>query len=146
MNIYKKKIKLETEKQADFIDITEEIKNVVKDSGFTNGQVLVFSPHSTASIAVNQNESLLIQDFTKTLYRIAPIDERYNHDSFELSRKKTSDGRSNGHSHCKNVMLGCSETLILSDGELVLGERQSVFFVELDGGRKRDYLIQILGE
>ncbi len=143
---YYKKIKLATKQQLDFIDITEEVKEVVEESKVKKGQVVIFSPHTTASIVINHNEPLLLQDLGRILYSIAPIDERYNHDIFELSKKNASDGRSNGHSHCKNVILGCSQNLIIEDGEMLLGDRQSIFFTELDGGRKRDYVIQIMGE
>lgn len=146
MNIYKKQIEIETKNQIDFIDITDEIKEAIKESKIKDGQVLIFSPHTTASILINHNEPMLLQDFSRILYRLAPIDDRYNHDLFELSKKNLSDGRSNGHSHCKNIILGCSESLILAEGKIILGKRQSIFFVELDGGRKRDYFVQVSGE
>jgi secondary thiamine-phosphate synthase enzyme len=65
---------------------------------------------------------------------------------FELTKVTKSDGRSNGHSHCMNIFLGNSETIPVENGVLLLGERQSIFFVELDGGRKRDYIIHVMGE
>ncbi len=141
-----KKINLTTKQQLEFIDITEDVKEVVEESGAKKGQAVIFSPHTTASIVINHNEPLLLQDLGRILYGIAPIDERYNHDIFELSKKNSSDGRSNGHSHCKNVILGCNQNLVIENGELLLGERQSIFFTELDGGRKRDYIVQVIGE
>ena len=80
------------------------------------------------------------------LYRLAPIDERYSHDLFELKTGSNSDGRSNGHSHCKNLLIGVSEIIPIEDGKMLLGERQNIFLVELDGARKRDAVVQVIGE
>jgi len=146
MKIQKQTILKESKSQIEFIDITHDVEEVVAASGVKNGQVLVFSPHATASIAVNENESLLLQDFQRLLYKLVPIDERYSHDLFELKRTVRSDGRSNGHSHCKNFLLGASETIPVEAGKMLLGEHQNIFFVELDGARKRDIVVQVMGE
>ena len=146
MKIQKQTIVKESKSQIEFIDITHDIEEIITSSGIKNGQVLVFSPHATASIAINENENLLLQDFQRLLYKLVPIDERYSHDLFELKRVARSDGRSNGHSHCKNFLLGASETIPVADGKMLLGEHQNIFFVELDGARKRDVIIQIMGE
>ncbi|MFA5871960.1 MAG: secondary thiamine-phosphate synthase enzyme YjbQ [Parcubacteria group bacterium] len=146
MKIHKQKVEKETRSQIEFVDITHDVEEVVNASGIKNGQVLVFSGHTTVGIAINQNESLLIQDFQRLLYRLVPIDERYSHDLFELKSGSTSDGRSNGHSHCKNLILGVSETIPIEGGRMLLGDRQNIFLVELDGGRKRDIAVQVIGE
>ncbi len=145
MKIHRQKINLESTAQIEFINITDEVEKVVEKSGVREGQVLIYSPHTTASIIVNHNESMLIQDFMRTLYRLAPVSDRYSHDLFELNRSKTSDGRSNGHSHCKAMLLGVSQTLPVAKGKIILGERQNIFFVETDGARKRDALVQVIG-
>lgn len=146
MKVFLEKVLLATSGHLEFIDITEKIEDLVEKSGIRTGQVLIFSPHTTAAIAINQSESMLLKDFTRMLYRLVPIDERYDHDLFEITKKRLSDGRSNGHSHCKNILLNRSETLILQKGKVILGDKQNIFFVELDGGRSRDYWVQIIGE
>jgi len=146
MNVYKQKIEKESRSQIEFIDITHEVEEAVRESKIKNGQVLVFSPHTTVGISINQNETLLMQDFQRLLYKLVPIDERYSHDLFELKSGSKSDGRSNGHSHCKNLILGVSEVVPIEEGKLLLGERQNIFMVELDGGRKRDIIVQVMGE
>ena len=88
---------------------------------------------------------MLIQDFMRTLYRLVPVSDRYSHDLFELNRATTSDGRSNGHSHCKAMLLGVSQTIPVEKGHMALTEKQSVFFLELDGARKRDVIVQVMG-
>ncbi len=140
------KINLQSHNQIEFIDITDKVQEVVENSGIKNGLVLVFSPHTTASITVNHNEAMLVQDMSRMLYKLAPIDERYSHDMFELNRINKSDGRSNGHSHCKNIFLGISEFFPVEKGEIILGKKQSIFFVELDGARKRDFWVKVIGE
>jgi len=146
MKIHKQKIIRESKSQIEFINITPDVDEALSQAGIKNGQVLVFSPHATASIAINENESLLLQDFQRLLYRLVPIDERYSHDLFELKRTVRSDGRSNGHSHCKNFLLGSSETVPVENGKMILGEHQHIFLVELDGARKRDVIVQVMGE
>ncbi len=146
MKIQKQIIQKESKSQIEFIDITHDVEEFVTASGVKNGQVLVFSPHSTASVAINENESLLLQDFQRLLYRLVPIDERYSHDLFELKRTVRSDGRSNGHSHCKDFLLGASETIPVEEGKMLLGKHQNIFLVEMDGARKRDVTVQVMGE
>lgn len=145
MKVHKERIDLQTNTQIEFIDITEQVEEVVEKSGIREGQVLVFSPHTTSSIVINHNESMLIQDFMRTLYRLIPVSDRYSHDLFELNRANNSDGRSNGHSHCKAIMLGGSQTVPIEKGKLELSPKQSVFYVEMDGARKRDYIVQVIG-
>lgn len=146
MIIHKQIIEKDSKSQIEFIDITHDVEDAVTASKVQNGQVLVFSPHATASIAINENESLLLQDFQRLLYKLVPVEERYSHDLFELKRTQRSDGRSNGHSHCKDLILGVSQTIPISDGKLLLGSHQNVFFVEMDGARKRDVIVQVMGE
>lgn len=141
-----KKINLETKKQFELVDITEMVKQAVAASGVLEGIALVFNPHTTAAIRLNHNEPLLLQDFMKLVYRLAPVDISYSHDLFELRQNLAVNERSNGHAHVKAFLFGSSETLAVSGGQALLGEKQSVFFVEFDGGRKRDFYVQVLGE
>ncbi len=146
MKIYKERINLESKTQIEFMDITDQVQEIVARSGVREGQVLIYVPHTTMGVAINHNESMLLQDFMRVLYKIVPVDAQYSHDLFELRRKAaSSDGRSNGHSHCKAILLGNSETVPVEKGKLVLTERQNIFVVEFDGARKRDAVIQIIG-
>lgn len=146
MKIYKERIDLESKAQIEFMDITNQVEEVVERSGVREGQVLVYVPHTTMGVAINHNESMLLQDFMRVLYKIVPVDAQYSHDLFELRRQSgTADGRSNGHSHCKAILLGNSETIPVEKGKLVLTERQNIFAVEFDGSRKRDAIVQVIG-
>lgn len=140
------KLILESKKQFELIDLTGKVGEVLNSSGITNGTVTVFSPHTTAAIKLNHNEPLLIQDIMKMLYRIVPVDINYSHDLFEIRTGIEAGERSNGHAHVKAFLLGSSETIPVADKKMMLGDRQSIFFVELDGGRMRDVVVQIVGE
>ena len=145
MKAYKKTITVESKAQAEFIDVTDQVQEAVDYSGVREGQVTVFAPHTTMGIVVNHNEPMLLQDFMKIIYRIAPRENQYSHDLFELRRNNTADGRSNGHSHCKSMLVGVSETIPVEKGKMMITERQSIFAVEFDGARKRDILISVMG-
>ncbi len=141
-----KHIELVTKKQFELIDITPAVKTAVADSGVASGLALVYNPHTTAAIRANHNEPLLVQDIMKTLYRLVPLDVSYSHDLFEVREQVAVNERSNGHAHVKGFLLGSSETFIVEQGQLLLGQKQSIFFVELDGGRNRDYYVKVMGE
>lgn len=145
MKIHKERIEFKTTTQIEFVDITERVQDIVSRSGIREGQVLVYVPHTTMGVAINHNESMLLQDFMRILYKIVPVDDHYSHDLFELRRESKSDGRSNGHSHCKAILLGNSETIPVEKGNVLLTERQNIFAVEFDGARDRDAVIQVIG-
>lgn len=145
VKIHKQNLPLESKNQIEFMDITEDVKKIVSDSGIREGTVTVFTPHTTMGIVVNQNEPMLMQDFMRVLYKLAPMDDRYSHDLFELRKNTKSDGRSNGHSHCKSFLTGVSQTIPIEKGKLLLTERQSILAIEFDGSRKRDVIIHVMG-
>lgn len=145
MKIYKQTIEINSASQVEFIDITDKVSEIIDNSGVREGQVLIYSPHTSANIVVNHNERMLLQDFMRVLYRIVPINDNYSHDTFELNRLNKSDGRSNGHSHCKSMLLSVSETIPIERGKMCLTEKQSIFMAEMDGARKRDIIIQVIG-
>lgn len=144
--VYKSEIALETKTQFELIDITRQVGQAVGRSRCKQGICVIFSTHTTAAIRINHCEPLLKQDIMKCLYRIAPVDINYAHDFFEIRQKVRPDERTNGHAHVKAFLLGESESVPIQKGKLALGSRQSIFFVELDGGRKRQVIIQIVGE
>jgi secondary thiamine-phosphate synthase enzyme len=145
LKIYKQKIDFETKTQFEFVDITDRVQETIDNSGVREGQALIFIPHTTMGMLINYNEPMLLQDFMKILYRLAPVDDQYSHDMFELKRSKMADGRSNGHSHCKSFLTGVNQTVPIEKGKMMLGERQHIFIVEFDGARHRDAIIQVMG-
>lgn len=145
MKVHQEKIDLESKTQIEFFDLTSRIQDIIEKSEVREGSVVVFAPHTTMGVVINHNEPMLIQDFMRILYKMVPMDDRYSHDLFELRKASQSDGRSNGHSHCKSFLTGVSQTVPISKGKLVMTPKQSIFAVEFDGSRKRDVVIQVMG-
>lgn len=145
IKIHKQKIEFESTTQIEFVDITEKVQDIVESSGIREGSVLVYVPHTTMGVAINHNEPMLLQDFMRVLYKVVPMDDRYSHDLFELRKGKTSDARSNGHSHCKSLLIGVSETIPIERGKIMINSSQSLFAIEFDGARKRDVIVQVMG-
>jgi secondary thiamine-phosphate synthase enzyme len=140
------KLKLKTQKQFELVDVTEKVKMVLASSGIASGTVTVFAPHTTAAVRINHNEPLLIQDIIKMIYRLVPVDQNYSHDLFEIRSGIEAGERSNGHAHVKAFLLGSSETIPVENKQMQLGNKQSIFFVELDGGRERQVMVAVSGE
>ncbi len=151
-------IKTSTKEKHQFIDLTAEIKEIVRDSKIGNGVVNIVSRHTTTALLLNENETLLLRDFLRELRRILPAESDttrysnnyYEHDNME-ERRKTSPHLScneckNGDSHCRSIFLTNSQTLNVVNGELDLGRWQSVIFWELDLGKDREISVMVMGE
>jgi secondary thiamine-phosphate synthase enzyme len=145
IKIHKQKLELESKNQIEFFDVTSKVQEIVDESGVREGNVLIFAPHTTMGIVINHNEPMLIQDFMRILYKVVPMDDHYSHDLFELRKTSKSDGRSNGHSHCKSFLTGVSQTVPIEKGKILVTDKQSIFAVEFDGARKRDIVVQVMG-
>ena len=140
-------LKVEATKAPEFIDITQQVRECVSESGVLNGLVVVFSRHTTAAIKINEHEPLLLQDMEHFLERMSPRDGEYKHNDFTVRTvNMTEDECPNGHSHCQHLLLGTSETIPIVDGLMQFGRWQSIFLIELDHPRPREVVIQILGE
>ena len=135
----------------EFIDITDQIIDFVRQSGVHNGFVIVFSKHTTAAITIQENEPLLLEDMADMLQRIAPPNANYRHNDFSVRTVHMhEDECPNGHSHCQHLLLGSSENIPIIDSQLSLGEFQRIFMVELDATKAnqlkhREVLAQIMG-
>jgi secondary thiamine-phosphate synthase enzyme len=137
----------ETHQPIEFVDVTDAVQALVRESGLREGIVTVFSRHTTASVRVQEDEPLLLEDLCEFLGRCAPQSAHYRHNDFRIRTVHMHEDESpNGHSHCQQVMLGTSETVPVSGGLLQLGRWQRVFLVELDGPRaEREIAVQLLG-
>jgi secondary thiamine-phosphate synthase enzyme len=140
------KLKFKTHKQFEIMDITAKVREIVESTEVMTGTVTVYSGHTTASIKINQNEPLLLQDIMNLLYRLAPVDINYAHDLFENRSGIGVEERSNGRAHVAAFLLGSSETVPIRGNGLLLGKKQSIFFVELDGPRERETTVIVTGE
>ena len=141
MKNYFHSISITTRAGIEFHDITIHVQQAVKKSKMENGIVVVFTPHTTCCVKLNENEKNLVSVMSAFLEQCAPSKKKYKHDLDPV------DGRKNAHSHLKSLMLNSSETIPMQNGEMKLGGWQKIFFVELDGPReKREAIIQIMGE
>lgn len=136
---------IRTEKGPQFIDITDQIEEAACQLGVSNGFAVVFSKHTTAAIRINENEPALLGDMEKMLEQIAPSRAEYKHNEFVHALSDNGE-RPNAHAHCQHLLLGASENVPIVDGRLIVGQWQRIFLVELDHGREREVVIQLVGE
>jgi len=141
-----KRVRFETKHATEFVDITDRLRAEVRQAGMQMGRLYLQSLHTTLGLAVNENEPLLLRDFEGLLNRLAPANAGYEHDDFARRFDIAIDEPINGHAHCRQLLLTGFATLLVEDGELVLGRWQSVFAVELDGPRRRELAIQLDGD
>ena len=140
-------IRIETEHPTQFIDLTDELDALVKDTGVHTGLVNIQGLRTTTAVFVNEHDPLLLSDMAGLLERIAPHDGIYRHDNISLrSANCVIAERPNGHSHCRALLLAPSVSLNIADGRLQLGTWQRVFLAELDGPRIRNVSIAVIGD
>ncbi len=133
-------IRRQTTKPIEIIDITAEVSAALLSSGLERGQVTVISRHTTAFVNINEKEEQLLEDMETYLKRLVPKDGNYLHNLNPV------DGRHNAHSHLLGLFMNSSETIPFAETKMLLGEWQSIFFIELDGPREeRSILLQISG-
>jgi secondary thiamine-phosphate synthase enzyme len=140
------RLRFKTSHPTQFVDITDRLRQEVHKAGLRMGRVHLQSLHTTVGLAVNENEPLLLRDFEGLLERLAPAGAGYHHDDFERRNDVRLDEPVNGHAHCRQLLLTGFATLLVEDGDLVLGRWQSVFAVELDGPQDRQLAIQLDGD
>ena len=128
-------IHISTSKKTEFVDITAEVAKVVKASKVTDGLCVVFSPHTTAGLTINENADPSVRkDIINQLDEIVPYGKRYLH----------LEG--NSDAHIKSSLLGSSLNVIIKNSSLVLGTWQGIYFCEFDGPRSRKVYVQIIGD
>ena len=142
---------LVTERASQLIDVTDDVRAAVERSEVENGMVLVYSPHTTCAVVINELEDGFLEDFAEFLAELAPAEGRYyRHDDLAVRTQGIEDDTAdfpNGHSHLRAGMLSSSsQSIPIVDGSLLLGTWQRVFFCELDRSRPRKVFIQVIGE
>ena len=126
---------IDTQARVEFKDITEVVQTFIRKSGVESGVCHVFVPHTTAAVLIQEHaDPALARDLDRFLERLAPPDAGYAHD----------DG--NCDSHLKASVIGCSQTLLIEDGKLVLGRWQGLFFCEFDGPRRRELKLKVVSD
>ena len=140
-------IDIETSKAPEFIDITAQVLEFLRQSKISDGLAIIYSKHTTAAIRINENEPLLLQDMEDFIERISPRTASYRHNDFSIRTvNMTANEYPNGHAHCQHLLFGSSENIPIIEGDLQIGQWQRIFLVELDMPRPREVIVQILGE
>lgn len=129
------KISISTSKRSELIDITDKIENIVARSKIQDGVCIVFCPHTTAGLTINENADPSVRkDITNTLSKIIPENAGYSH----------SEG--NADSHIKSSLFGSSLTIFIEGGQLAFGTWQGIYFCESDGPRSRQVWVKVIKE
>ncbi len=130
-------LKIRTEKEKEFVNITEDVAKVISQSGIKEGLCLVNSMHITSSVFINDEESGLKQDFAKWLEELAPDKPDYKHHN---------TGETNADAHLKRTIMGREVVIAISKGQLDFGPWEQIFYGEFDGQREKRVMIKVIGE
>ena len=127
-----KRLNIKTSQGVQFINIDREVREVIRDSGVKDGFCLIFVPHTTAAVTINENaDPDVVRDMTKEINKIIPFNDGYSH----------MEG--NSAAHIKSSVIGPSLTLIIENGRPLYGTWQSLYFCEFDGPRSRYCIIKV---
>ena len=128
-----KTYKISTKRRVQAVEITSEVRNAVRESGVKNGICVVYVPHTTAGVVVNESyDPAVMEDLMAKLSQLVPAGMGYRH----------LEG--NADSHIKSSIVGNSASIIVEDGNLLLGRWGGVFFLEFDGPRDRSFHVKII--
>lgn len=126
---------LSTASRNQLIDITDIVSDYVQRSGVKSGICVVYTPHTTAAITVNENADPTVKsDIIRKLTDLFPQNDNYDH----------SEG--NSDAHLKSSVIGCSQTLLIENGSLLLGTWQGIYFCEFDGRRSRKFYVKVISD
>lgn len=127
------KIKIPTRDRTDMVEITDQVKTLVKESGAKSGILLLYIPHTTAGITLTEYaDPDVMKDILTTVNKLVPFEDNYAHQE------------GNSAAHIKSSLINFSLDMIIEDGELVIGGYQGIFFCEFDGPRDRQVFAKIL--
>ena len=138
MKSYRKELWFNTSSRREFINITPEVEECLRESGIEEGFVLCNAMHITASVFINDDESGLHNDFEVWLEKLAPEKphSQYQHNGFE----------DNADAHLKRSVMGREVVVAVTGGKLDFGPWEQIFYGEFDGKRKKRVLVKIIGE
>jgi len=136
VKFYTEHLWFNTKKHREYINITNDVENVLAKSGIKEGMILVSAMHITAGVYINDAESGLIQDIDEWLERLAPFDLSYRHHR---------TGETNGDAHLKSLLIHHEVIVPVTDGKLDFGPWQQIY-AEFDGQRRKRLIIKVMGE
>lgn len=128
-----KALNVKSRAKTEFIDITEDIRGLIGESGSGDGVCYIYVPHTTAGITINEGADPAVKrDILSTLNKMVPFEDDYQH----------MEG--NSAAHIKATLVGASQSVMVEDGKLLLGTWQSIYFCEFDGPRHRRVLVKVV--
>lgn len=138
MKSYRKELWFNTKSRREFINITPEINEYLKESGIKEGLLLCNAMHITSSVFINDDEVGLHNDFERFLEKLAPEKpyEQYEHNGYE----------DNADAHLKRTIMGREVVVAITEGKLDFGPWEQIFYGEFDGKRRKRVLVKIIGE
>ena len=130
-----KALTIATRSRNEFVDITSQVQDAVRESGISEGLCTIFVPHTTAGLTINEGADPSVQrDILTHLQQIIPQDSDFRH----------LEG--NSDAHIKASLMGSSQTVFVEEGQLVLGTWQAIYFAEFDGPRQRKVMVRVTGD
>jgi len=126
-----------TSERHEFINITNQVQDLIDKSNIKEGLVLVNSMHITSAVYINDAESGLIKDFEEWLEKLAPINHDYHHHQ---------TGEDNGYAHLWRTIMGREVVCAITKGQLDFGPWEQIYYAEFDGQRKKRVMVKIIGE
>ncbi len=139
MKSYRKELIFNTKTRIEYINLTPQVRECIRDSGVTEGLVLVNPMHISSSVFINDDERGLHHDFTAWLEKHVPYGptDQYRHND---------TGEDNADSHIRRQLFGREVVVAITKGELDFGTWEQIFYGEFDGCRKKRVLVKIIGE
>jgi secondary thiamine-phosphate synthase enzyme len=126
-------LEIQTAQRQELVDVTAKVKAAVRAAGVESGLCVVYCPHTTAGITVNENTDPAVRaDVLAAYRRLVPRDQGFTHDE------------GNSDAHTMSVLTGVQQTFIVENGKLLLGHWQAIYFAEFDGPRKRTVHVKVV--
>jgi len=142
MKVYSTSFTLSTDQRTEVSDVTKLVRDAIQQFPISAGIALINTLHTTCALFINEFQSALIDDLKHLIERLVPERDGYRHDDPRVSDCE----RGNAHSHLRAALIGRSIAVGINNTELTLGRFQSIIFAELDGPRRREISIQVIGE
>ena len=128
-----KTLNVKSKSKTELIDITDEVREIIRESGAKSGVCCIYAPHTTAGITINEGADPSVRrDIITMLNRLVPFEGDYHH------------AEGNSAAHIKSTLVGASQSVLVEDGKPLLGTWQSIYFCEFDGPRHRRVLVRII--
>ncbi|WP_147822297.1 secondary thiamine-phosphate synthase enzyme YjbQ [Salidesulfovibrio onnuriiensis] len=127
-------VQITTHEREEMVDITAEIRKMLRKWGWSDGAVLLYCPHTTGAVTINEGaDPDVVRDVLVNMRKLVPHRGDYHH------------AEGNSDAHIKSSMFGCEQMVIVEGGELQLGTWQKIYFCEFDGPRSRKLWVKWLG-